>query len=223
MDAESGRRHVSVDIQVGRSCILAIAGQRHMVAVTSVVEDVIQTSYPGMAEFAEGCAAVLEFLMPGGTTWYATEISNPPWPQYGCVTLLRPVLGKRNVYRSAVRVPTDLTVQIRAKAHARSYDAELRDLSMGGELVETCAPLEVGSDAETTISLPGEPLYTIPSRVVYKTSVAEFPFKAEQLCGLRFTSLSEDAASSIRRYTASKVRTMNQMAAPEMTAPAHPA
>lgn len=60
--------------------------------------------------------------------------------------------------RSAVRFPLRLPVEV--KAETRSHQAETRDISSGGVLLQMDMPVKVGSAIEFSIAMPAEVLGT---------------------------------------------------------------
>ena len=108
-------------------------------------------------------------------------------------------------------MPTDLTVQVRDVDTLRSYDAALLDLSSGGGRIETRAPLEANTIAQTTISLPEEPVHQLTARVIHVNDDPEFAGRDGRVVGLRFIDPSEDARGSISRYAR---RRMDETTAP---------
>jgi hypothetical protein len=64
--------------------------------------------------------------------------------------------GHKPDFRNAVRFPLHLPVTL--KTASAEYEAQTRDISAGGILFHTDAPIEIGLTVQFTIRMPGETL-----------------------------------------------------------------
>ncbi|HOE67663.1 MAG TPA: PilZ domain-containing protein, partial [Candidatus Hydrogenedentes bacterium] len=116
------------------------------------------------------------------------------------VLLTQPRERVRTYHRGSCRVPTDLTVQVKNRAHVRHFDAELLNLSAGGALLRTVAPFDFSTTVEMIVSLPGEPPLTMAGHVVHICDVPERQQLGQRIIGIRFTTPDTAATRFITQF-----------------------
>jgi len=193
-------------LEKGRECFLNVTGRHFKVRIVDVAQDTIHVSFPGKDYPVEGVGAVLEFHDDEGFTYYATHVVKGPAEKGQGVVLHRQADPKRSLHRDCFRAPTDLTVQVKERDHARHYDAALVNLSAGGALVRTDAPVDFSASVDLTLSLPGEPAYTLSGQVVHVAEADEGRGPEGRYVGVRFADVPDHVADSITRYMGSVLR-----------------
>lgn len=183
-------------IKPGRSCLLNATGRHFLVKILDVADDTIRTSFPVKDYLVPGMFIDLEFHKEDGYLQCYAQVLRPPKKKGDGVVLERPAESHWNVHRDSNRVKTDLTVHVRDLAHPRSYDAGLINVSSGGSLIQTRAPLYIPAQIEIVLSLPGEPQHTVVGRVVHVGGREG----RRDLFGVRFVDLAENAYNSVMRY-----------------------
>jgi Tfp pilus assembly protein PilZ len=193
-------------LRAGNSCLLSVSGRHFLVQITEASEETIETSFPVRNYLVEGMSVDLEFHEDAGYLQCSTRVVRGPEDCEPGLVLRRPERLHWNVHRDANRIATDLTVQIRDAAHPRRYDASVLNLSAGGALIQTRAPLSVCAALELTLSLPGEPRHVLAAQVIHTgepdTRVCG---SGEHLFGVRFIDVSEGARQSINTYIAQRL------------------
>jgi len=145
----------------------------------------------------------LEFHREDGYIECQTYVLRAPKEKGDPAALEMPKRVYWNVHRGSNRIPTDLIVHVREDEHPRRYDADLLNVSTGGALIRTRAPLTVPETIETTLSLPGEQQYTVRGRVVHTDGTGvEDPRMSDSTFGVQFVDLAEDVHQAILRYIA---------------------
>ena len=125
------------------------------------------------------------------------------------IVVRRPVEKKRSLHRESARVPTDLTVRVREQVHVRRYDAALVNLSGGGCMLQMMeAVFDFSTLLEISLSLPGEPLYTILGQVAHSSEAPGNGGHRLHLYGVRFVELDPAAAKAINEYIWQKLRVL---------------
>ncbi len=211
-DAKPGVSEVHDALLDGAECMLNFAGGHFLVTVLDVNTETVRVSFPARDYPIEGLCVALEFHDPLGFVSYGTKVLEGPSPQNETILLQRPADMKRRWHRKTYRIPTDLTVQVRDHGHARRYDAELVDLSVGGARICTEAPFDRKTLIELAMSIPGEPGHTVLCDImdVLKPDDVLKP-TAHQFC-LRFIDLDHEAEQSIVRYVRRRLADLNSPA-----------
>jgi hypothetical protein len=197
-------------LQVGQNFLLNVVDEHFLVRITEIADGAIRVSFPGKDYPVEGMRVYLEFHDEAGFDCYPTRVLEGPRPDRDSILLEWPVASRRIQHRTAVRIPTDLTVQVRDQVHVRKYDAAVLNLSAGGALIRSDAPFDFSTTVEVTLSLPGEPAYTAVGQVVHVARPAELDrhHPGEFLYGLRFISPDPSFERSIGRYVTQRLRQM---------------
>jgi len=188
------------DVRAGARGFLIVLDERFVVTVLEVGHDSLLASFPGGDCPAEDMHAVLEFHDPTGYNTYDTSIVGRPIQSGSAVLLAKPLGYRRMQHRTGCRVPTDLTVQVRDADSLRCYDAALIDISNGGGLIETRAPLKKDALAVATLSLPEEPVYRLTARVVHVVDDPSYGPRGVHLYGLAFIETPPEVDNGIHRY-----------------------
>lgn len=195
-------------LEKGRDCMLRVTDRYFKVRILEVGSDTIRVSFPGKDYPVDGVGAALEFHDEEGFTYYTTEVVKGPTHKGEGVVLRKQTDPKRSLHRDCFRAPTDLTVRVKERDHARQYDAALINLSAGGALVQTDAHFDFSTEVDLTLSLPGEPMHTVSGHVVHVADAEERRGTAGRYFGIRFTGVPTDIESSITRYMWSVLREM---------------
>lgn len=183
-------------IKVGATCLLNATNRHFLVRILEVTDEAIRATFPVKDYLVSGMVIDLEFHREDGYFQCYTQVVKAPTDKGEGVLLDRPGESRWNAHRDSNRVETDLTVHVRDVAHPRCYDAHLVNISAGGALICTRAPLAIPAQVEMALSLPGEPQHTVIGRVVHMSCD-----EAETRCfGIRFVDLAENAYDSILRF-----------------------
>lgn len=153
----------------GNQCFLNVMGEHFLVDVLEVNEDVIHVSFPARDYPVEGMRVDLEVHNDTGFCRYPAVVMESPEHTEAKGLMLK--IAKQPQFarhRGTCRVPTDLTVQVKAAGHPRRHNAELVNLSSGGAGICCSAPLATGADVDIEISLPGERLHSLCGTVLHE-------------------------------------------------------
>ena len=192
----------------GRECLLKVTDRYFKVRILEVGSDTIRVSFPGKDYPVDGVGAALEFHDDEGFTYYSTQVVEGPTHKGAGVVLRKQTDPKRSLHRDCFRAPTDLTVRVKERDHARQYDAALVNLSAGGALIQTDAPFDFSTAVDLTLSLPGEAMHTVSGHVVHVADAEERCGTARRYFGIRFTGVPTDVERTITRYMWSVLREM---------------
>jgi len=154
-------------IEKGSECLLNFVGRHFKTRILEVGSDTMRVTFPGRDYPIAGLNIVLEFHDEQGFYYLPASVVEGPDEKPGGITLRKDSEIRRSTHRDSFRVPTDLTVRVRDHIHVRRYDAALVNLSAGGALLRADAPFDFSSTLEITLSLPGEPVYTLLGSVVH--------------------------------------------------------
>lgn len=190
----------SGDIRPGDQCLFNVTGRHFLVRVLETDSATVRITFPGIDYPVEGMRAYLEFHDETGFYYYPAEILRGPMADQQGVLLSRPTELKRSTHRSSCRVATDLTVRVKDQVHVRRYDAALINISSGGALLQTEAPLDFSSTVEITLSLPGETSHLILGQVVHIIEPAPNAPASEQMIGIKFSNFDPVVEKSLTRY-----------------------
>lgn len=181
----------------GQTCLLNVMGRHFLVKILEVGPDTLKLSFAGKDYPIERMRADIEFHDKDGFFYYTTDVIEGPMEVEGCVVVRKPEDLRRNLHRQCCRVSTDLMVQVKDKGHARTYNAELVDISTGGALIRSDAPFDFSTIVDLTVSLPGELTHVVEGQVVH---VAEATSTAPSLYGIRFLDIQSEAHRSVTCY-----------------------
>lgn len=200
---------VTSDFYTGNRCMLLVSGRRFLVELLEVGADTVRVTFP-LRNFPLGGMRVdLEFHDTEGYTQYNTVVVSGPSKINDGIILSLPDTPRRNRHRSALRVPTDLTAQIKDQVHVRRYDADVLDMSEGGALVSSHAPFDFDTTVEMSLSLPGETIHTILGQVVHMNAVDDGGVDSGRLFGIRFLTCDPLAANALARYVQRRLKELH--------------
>jgi len=187
-------------IQTGNSCLLCATDRHFLVEILDITDNAIYVSFPVKDFLVSGMSVVLEFHEADGYFECSTKVIQEPKERGDRAVLRWPEQSYWNAHRDSNRVATDLTVHVRDVSHPRRYDADLINVSTGGALVRTRAPLGVPDIIELTLSLPGEPLYYVKGRILHLGRSGCPGDPKLRIFGIQFVDLPVEAHDSIARY-----------------------
>lgn len=187
------------DLEAGEHCLLRVMNRHFWVRVETVYDTGLRTTFPGTDYPVPGMKVELEIHEESGYTAFVTEVLAGPFETGGGLLLKTPDEGVFHQHRGSIRVSTDLTVQVRDQVHVRHYSAAMVNLSGGGALLRTIAPLELGTTVEVAISLPGEQRSMVLG-VVRHVHSAPGSQPGERMIGVNFLPLDPAPARSIARF-----------------------
>ncbi len=173
-----------------------------MVEILTLSEETFQITFPVKDYLVVGMKANLEFHEAEGYLECPVEVLQDPASKYNRVLLSRSADSFWNAHRSSNRVNTDLTVQVRDQQHPRRYDASLVNLSSGGVLIQTSAPLDVPARVELCLSLPGESQQMVEGRILHVNTLDDNGESGICFFGVKFTKLPEETYNAIAGYIA---------------------
>jgi hypothetical protein len=188
------------DVRAGARGFLVVLNHRFTATILQVGQDSLLASVTGENFLFDDVDAALEFHDPDGYNTYPTRIVCGPTESQQAVLLSKPDRFRRMQHRTGHRVRTDLTVQVRDADSLRCYDAALVDISNGGGLIETRAPLKKDSLAEATLSLPEQPVYRVTARVVHVVDEPTSSPRGVRLYGLAFIETPPEVNDGIHQY-----------------------
>lgn len=187
-------------LQVGKACLLCVTGRHFMVEILDIDGDEVHISFPVRDFLVPGMSIMLEFHEPDGYLECCTQVLREPRERGENAVLRFPERSYWNAHRDSNRVNTDLMVHLREANHPRRYDGELKNLSTGGALIRTRAPLAIPFAIELTLSLPGEPIQYLRGRVVHEGGSGCARDAQFRVLGIRFVEMPGDTHDAIARY-----------------------
>ncbi|MGI6459980.1 MAG: PilZ domain-containing protein [Candidatus Hydrogenedentales bacterium] len=194
------RNEEAPDLSKGRECLVVVMGQHFLGRILDAAEDRLTLTFPGTDYPTPGMQLQLQFHDEEGFNSYIAVVVAGPQENAGCVVVERPVVMERILHRQNCRVPTDLTVQIREGELVRQYDAALVNLSAGGALLETDAPLDLNSSIEMTISIPLDTVRTIHGRVTHIERLRPPHDSCQFVVGMCFGNMDTATTWAIKHY-----------------------
>lgn len=189
-----------LEIKKNRECLLNFVGRHFKSKILEVTPDLLRVTFPGRDYPIPGLNMVLEFHDDEGFYYIPVSVIEGPQNTPGAITLRVDGEVKRSTHRDSFRVATDLTVRVRDHIHVRRYDAALVNLSAGGALLRSDAPFDFSSTLELTISLPGEPLYTLLGQVLHVAECQDPGTQNPRLYGIKFIGGDPEIERAITRY-----------------------
>ncbi|MFO7975483.1 MAG: PilZ domain-containing protein, partial [Candidatus Hydrogenedentota bacterium] len=194
------------DIRKNNECLVNLMGQHFLSRILDVSEDRLTIAFPGKDYPASGMHLELQFHDEEGFNCYQSQVVAGPLKHPGVVVIKRPKAMDRRHHRQHCRVPTDLTVQIKEQSHVRRYDAALTNLSGGGALLETDAPVDFNSSIEITLSVPRDKTRTIQGHVIHVDRPKAPHDNGRSTVGVRFVHLDSETAKAITDYVWQRLR-----------------
>lgn len=188
------------DLERGRECLVNLMGQHFLSRILDVSEDRITMSFPGVDYPASGMHLELQFHDEEGFNCYRSQVEAGPLEHPGKILIRRPTDMDRMQHRHTCRVSTDLTVQVKEEDHVRKYDAALTNLSGGGALLETDAPLDFNSNIEITLSIPRDKTRIIHGHVMHVERPQPPQNDGRLTVGVRFVKLDSETSKAITEY-----------------------
>lgn len=189
-----------IKIEKGAECLLNFVGRHFKSRILEVGPETFRVTFPGRDYPVPGLNIVLEFHDDLGFYYMPTLVVEGPQNQPGGITLRKAAEVKRSTHRDSFRVPTDLTVRVRDHIHVRRYDAALVNISAGGALLRSDAPWDFSSTLEITLSLPGEPLYTLLGQVMHIATCPRCGQQPERVFGVKFIGIDPEIERALTRY-----------------------
>ena len=189
-----------IKIEKGAECLLNFVGRHFKSRILEVGPETFRVTFPGRDYPVPGLNIVLEFHDDLGFYYMPTLVVEGPQNQPGGITLRKAAEVKRSTHRDSFRVPTDLTVRVRDHIHVRRYDAALVNISAGGALLRSDAPWDFSSTLEITLSLPGEPLYTLLGQVMHIATCTRCGQQPERVFGVKFIGIDPEIERAVTRY-----------------------
>ncbi len=200
MGATSQAPGKSTQIAVGNRCLLNVMNRHFMAEIQEVNDDNIRVTFPGKDYPIPGMQVDMEFHDVSGFSYYRTSVFKGPSRGVEGIVLGRPRELKRFQHRESCRVGTDLTVQLKDQVHIRKYDAAVVNISSKGLLARSEAPLAFNATVEVTMSLPGEPSFTVLGQVVHTAGGLGGNEGPGTFFGIRFLDLEPDVENAVSRY-----------------------
>ncbi len=194
------------DLSAGRECLIRLMGQHFLSRILEVSDDRLTVTFPGTDYPAPGMRLELQFHDDEGFNSYVSHVVAGPQQHAGRVVVERPSAMERVLHRQNCRVSTDLTVQVKEEDLIRKYDAALLNLSGGGALLETDAPLDLNSSVEMTISIPLDRSRTIHGHVTHVDRLKPPHDSGRSIVGVRFWKMDAATTQAIRDYVWQRLR-----------------
>lgn len=194
------------DIRKDNECLINLMGQHFLSRILDVSEDRLTISFPAKDYPASGMHLELQFHDDEGFNCYQSQVVAGPLKHPGRVVIKRPKTMDRQRHRDNCRVSTDLTVQVREESHVRKYDAALINLSSGGALLETDAPVDFNSSIELALSVPGDKIRTIKGHVIHVERPKLSQGNGRSTVGVRFVDIDSETAKAITDYVWQRLR-----------------
>jgi hypothetical protein len=195
-------------ISVGMRGKLNVMGKRLSAEVLDVTDHGIRVSYPFADWPVEGMRVDLDIPSHDGDIRYRGTVAYEPETAYIAGLTIHDICSCAPDVpkRGHCRIPTDLTVQVKERAHPRSFDAVVLNLSMGGALLRTGLPTAKGHEIAVNLSLPCRPLESVPANVVY--SQPDPDEETFHLTGIQFNFESPETAQAISSYIDDRLRSL---------------
>jgi len=194
------------DIRKNKECLINLMGQHFLSRILEVSEDRITVSFPGMDYPASGMGLELQFHDQEGFNCYRSLVVAGPSVLPGAMVIQRPKAMDRVQHRLTCRVSTDLTVQVKEQSLVRKYDASLINLSGGGALLETDAPLDFNSSVKMLISIPRDKTRTVEGRVIHVARPNASQEGEQSIVGVRFIRVEPETERAIADYVWERLR-----------------
>ena len=192
----------------GNHALLVLMGQRYAVTILNVHPDSVRVTFPVRDFPIEGMYVNIEFHDELGYSTYESEVLDAPKGPGDGLLVRRPTEGQRTHHRASWRVAADIRVEIKGHVHPRRYDAPVINISAGGMLVRSDAPLNLNDNVDLSFDLPGEGPKTVLAEVMH-VSVPEGSQGGVPLLGLKFVSPEPALVASITKYIWRRLRQMH--------------
>ena len=192
----------------GNRGLLLLMGHRYLVTVLSVSPENVRVSFPVQSFPMEGMYVNLEFHDDLGYATYESEVLSSPREPGDGLLLRRPPESLRTHHRTSWRVAADFRVEMKGHVHPRRYDAPVINISAGGMLVRSDAPVKMGDNMDLSFDLPGDGPKTTLGEVMH-VNVPEDSRGGVPLLGLRFVSPSEALQKSVTMYIWRRLRQLH--------------
>lgn len=206
MDARS--RDTETHFVEGARCLLVLMGHRFLVTIVSVSPETVRITFPVQDFPMEGMYVNLEFHDELGYATYESEVIASPREPGDGLLLRRPPESQRTHHRSSWRVAADFRVEMKGHVHPRRYDAPVINISAGGLLVRSDAPVSVGDNVDLVFDLPGDGRKEALAEVVH-VHVPEASRGGIPLLGLRFVGAEDVLKKSVTMYIWRRLRQLH--------------
>jgi c-di-GMP-binding flagellar brake protein YcgR len=200
-----GRSEEATHFTEGTRALLILMGQRFLVTVLNANTDTLRVSFPVQDFPLEGMYVNLEFHDDLGYVTYETEVIESPKQPGDGLLIRRPPESVRTHHRTAWRVSADFRVEIKGHVHPRRYEAPVINLSSGGLLVRTDAPLNFGDNVDVEFNLTDEHRHRALAQVMH-VNVLEKSQGGIPLVGLKFVNPDPELTKSVTHYIWRRLR-----------------
>lgn len=187
------------ELKTGGHCLLRVMRRHFWVRIEAVYDDGVRTSFPATDYPIPGMQVEIELHEENGYTSYVTEVLAGPAEAAGGLLLKTPQEGIFHQHRGRIRVTTDLTAHVRDQIHVRQYSAPVLNLSTGGALIRTDAPVHLGDMLEFHLSLPGERRHLLLGNVAHVFDDGGH-HSSQHMVGVRFDDIDPSSEKAIARY-----------------------
>lgn len=192
----------------GNRGLLLMMGHRFLVTILSTSPETVRVSFPVQDFPMEGMYVNLEFHDELGYATYESEVIASPREPGDGLLLRRPPESLRTHHRTSWRVAADFRVEMKGHVHPRRYDAPVINVSAGGLLIRTDAPLNVGDNLDLSFDLTGDGRKSALGEVMH-LNVPEASRGGIPLVGLRFVSPDPALTKSVTNYIWRRLRQMH--------------
>lgn len=189
----------------GNRCLLILMGQRYLVSIQRADEDSLSVSFPIRDFPVEGMRVDLEFHDTEGYTRFESEVLMAPKALGDSLVLRRPPEILRNYHRGSWRVPVDFKASIKGHVHPRRLTVPVINLSTGGMLILTDAPLETDDMLETILPLPELDKEIFTCKVVHRAD-AEKSLGGLVQVGCTFVSPDPTNVKAVSAYIIDRLK-----------------
>jgi len=197
----------------GSRCLLILMEQRFLVSIQKADEDTISVTFPIRDFPVEGMRVDLEFHDTEGYTRFESEVLVAPRDVGDSLVLRRPPEYLRNYHRGSWRVPVDFKAYVKGHVHPRRLHVPVVNLSTGGMLILTDAPLAEGDMMEAHLPLPELEDEPFTCQVVHLAGAANSKAGLSQ-AGCAFVSPDPMSIKSVSNYILERLKVLGPQFSP---------
>jgi hypothetical protein len=205
VDAETPSTTPDTLFVPGNRCLLLLMGQRYLVTIQKAEDDSLSVSFPIRDFPVEGMRVDLEFHDTEGYTCFESEVMRAPKEVGDSLVLRRPPEFLRNYHRGSWRVPVDFKTSLKGHVHPRRLNVPVVNLSTGGMLILTDAPMEVGEMLEAKLPVPTLEGNPVTCKVVHRADAAQSLGGLVQV-GCTFVSPDPTSVKAISDYILERLK-----------------
>lgn len=205
LEHRSNQRNEDTLFVPGNRCLLLLMGQRYLVSIQQADENSVSVSFPIRDFPVEGMRVDLEFHDLEGYTRFESEVMVAPKALGDSLVLRRPPEVLRNYHRGSWRVPVDFKASVKGHVHPRRLSVPVINLSTGGMLLLTDAPLEVDDMLETKLPIPELEDEPFTCKVVHRADAAKSLGGLMQV-GCSFVSPDPTSIKAISNYIMARLK-----------------